>query len=128
MDDFTLADVYEHAAKIGQDIETLIREYGEGSVEQLMPKIVFTLEQLEGLAERRQKDVATISDLNAQKERLSIECTRESAYKRQAEEVMDLQEKLYMCDSKSRVHIKASSYVFKGLPSFSANPQFTPKR
>ena len=88
MDDFTLADVYEHAAKIGQDIEHLIRDYGESSVEELMPKIVFTLEQLEGLADRRQKDVATINDLNGDKERLSIECKKETAYRRQAEEVI----------------------------------------
>ena len=87
MDDFTLADVYEHAAKIGQDIERLIRDYGEGSVEELMPKVVFTLEQLEGLADRRQKDLGIINDLNAEKERLSIECKRVTAYRRQAEEV-----------------------------------------
>ena len=87
MDDFTLADVYEHAAKIGQDMEQLILKYGEDSVEGLMPKIVFTLEQLEGLADRRQKDIATISDLNAEKEKLSIECKKEGAYRRQADEV-----------------------------------------
>ena len=87
MDDFTVADVYEHAAKIGQDIEQLIRDYGENSVEELMPKIVFTLEQLEGLAQRRQKDVGTISDLTAEKERLLIECKKEAAIKRQLEEV-----------------------------------------
>ena len=87
MDDFTLADVYEHAAKIGQDIEQLIRSYGESSVEELMPKIVFTLEQLEGFADRRQKDIGTISDLIAEKERLSIECKKESVYRRQADEV-----------------------------------------
>eukprot|EP00112_Aurelia_sp_Birch-Aquarium-sp1_P003965 Seg1450.12 transcript_id=Seg1450.12/GoldUCD/mRNA.D3Y31 product="RILP-like protein-like" protein_id=Seg1450.12/GoldUCD/D3Y31 len=94
MDDFTVADVYEHAAKIGQDIEQLIRDYGEDSVEELMPKIVFTLEQLEGLAERKQKDVGTISDLVAEKERLLIECKKEAAIKRQLEEKVDYLEDL----------------------------------
>jgi len=101
MDDFTLADVYEHAAKIGQDIEQLIRNYGEGSVEELMPKIVFTLEQLEGLADRRQKDMAKINELNAEKERLSIECKKESAYRRQADEKIEYMETMMNEDTKS---------------------------
>ena len=87
MDDFTLADVYEHAAKIGQDIEQMIRDHGEKSVEAIMPKIVYTLEQLEGLAEKRQKDMTVIDNLNREKEKLFVEWKKESAFKRQMEEV-----------------------------------------
>ncbi len=87
MDDFSVADVYEHAAKIGQDIDLMIREYGEKSVQQIMPKIVFILEQLEGLAEKVQRDTTVISDLNTEKEKLAIECKKETALKRQVEEV-----------------------------------------
>eukprot|EP00795_Rhopilema_esculentum_P015367 gene15367-6599_t len=104
MDDFTVADVYEHAAKIGQDIERLIRDYGESSVEDLMPKIVFTLEQLEGLAERRHKDTSAIDVLNAEKERLLIECKREALIRRQTEEKVEYLENMMNDDTKSMQH------------------------
>ncbi len=90
MDEFTVADVYEHAAKIGQDIDHMIRNYGESSVEQIMPKIVFTLEQLEGLTEKVQKDTSVINELNAEKEKYVIQCKKESALKRQLEEVKEI--------------------------------------
>eukprot|EP00794_Sanderia_malayensis_P014209 gene14209-15692_t len=101
MDEFTVADVYEHAAKIGQDIEHMIRNYGEDSVEQLMPKVVFTLEQLEGLAEKVQKDATTINELNAEKEKLFINCKKEAALKRQLEEKVDYLEDLLNEDTKN---------------------------
>ena len=47
-----MTDVYEHAALIGKDIEAMVNEYGEKVIEKIMPKIVYVLEQLEGLAER----------------------------------------------------------------------------
>ena len=83
-----MADVYEHAAQIGQDIENMIKEYGHESVDELMPKIVFILEQLESFAEKRQKDLTLINDLKIEREKLAIEAKRETAFKRRLEEVM----------------------------------------
>ena len=85
--EFTVSDVYEHAALIGKDIETIVNDYGKDAIEEIMPKIVYVLEQLEGLAEKRQSDKEKIEELIIEKERLVIHTKRDEAVQRQLEEV-----------------------------------------
>lgn len=84
----SVADVYEHAALIGKDIESMVSEYGEKVIENIMPKIVYVLEQLETLAEKCDTDQQRINDLTMERERLIIHTKRDEAIQRQLHEVI----------------------------------------
>lgn len=85
--DFTVADVYQHAAMIGQDIEVIVNDYGKEAIEEIMPKIVYVLEKLEALAERRKLDQERMDELTLEKDKLLIHTKRDEAIQRQLEEV-----------------------------------------
>ena len=86
-DEISVSDVYQHAAMIGQDIEVIVNDYGKEAIEEIMPKIVYVLEQLEGLAEKRKLDQERIEQLMIEKESLLIHTNRDEAIQRQLEEV-----------------------------------------
>ena len=85
--EFTTADVFEHATLIGRDIECIVNEYGNEVIEDLMPKIVYLLEQLEVFTEECKTNDERIEELNIEKERLLIHTKRDEAIQRQLEEV-----------------------------------------
>jgi len=88
----SVSDVYDHAALIGKDIEAMVNQYGEKSIEHIMPKIVYVLEQLEDLAEKCATDQQRIKELMVERESLIIHTKRDEAIQRQ------LQEKLLYTD------------------------------
>lgn len=84
---FSVADVYEHAASIGKDIEYIVNQYGKEAIEEIMPKIVYVLEQLERLAETHHQDNGHIQDLMMERDKLIIHSKRDEAIQRELEEV-----------------------------------------
>ena len=64
----TVADVYEYAALIGQDIENIVNQYGKEIIQEIMPKIVFILEKLEGIVEENKQAQERIKFLLIEKE------------------------------------------------------------
>ena len=85
--EFTTADVFEHATLIGRDIEHIVGEYGNDVIEDLMPKIIYLLEQLEVFTQECKTNEERIEELNIEKERLIIHTKRDEAIQRQLEEV-----------------------------------------
>ncbi|XP_060068995.1 RILP-like protein 1 isoform X2 [Ylistrum balloti] len=69
----SVVDVYDQAAVIGKEFEKLIEGYGVDAVTDLMPKVIKSLEQLETLAARYEKETSEISDLKFLIEKLEIE-------------------------------------------------------
>jgi len=97
---FAVSDVYEHAASIGKDIEQIVQEYGKEAIEDIMPKIVYVLEQLETLAERHQDDQEKLAGLMIEREKFMIHANRDKAIQRQLEEKLAYMEGLVTKDKK----------------------------
>jgi len=98
--EFTTADVFEHAALIGKDIELIVNDYGNDVIEDIMPKIVYLLEQLEGLTEKQKENEEKIQELRIEKERLLIHTKRDEAIQREMEEKLYYLETLVTADTK----------------------------
>lgn len=71
--DVSVTDVYDQAAGIAREFDKIINNYGNDAVTELMPKVIHTLEQLESLASRYEKDNEEISQLRASVEKLESE-------------------------------------------------------
>ena len=68
-----VVDVYDIAASIGKEFETIIDTYGPQAVTELMPKVINILEHLEGLAGKNQKEDAEIQELRFAVKQLQTE-------------------------------------------------------
>ena len=71
--DVTVTDVYDQAAGIAREFDRLIHSYGNEAVTELMPKVIRTLEHLESLATRYERDNEEIAQLRATVEKLESE-------------------------------------------------------
>ncbi|KAL9981913.1 hypothetical protein ACROYT_G010677 [Oculina patagonica] len=84
--DLTIADVYEDASLIGQDIEKIIEHFGHDTMTDLMPKIVRVLEKLEIVVGEKEKDKLEIAELKLENERLYLDIKREASQRRKLDE------------------------------------------
>lgn len=85
--ELTIADVYEDASLIGQDIEKIIEHFGHDAMTDLMPKIVRVLEKLEIVVGEKEKDKLEIAELKLENERLYLDIKREASQRRRLDEV-----------------------------------------
>ncbi len=69
----SVVDVYDIAAAIGKEFETIIDNHGPEAVTELMPKVISVLEHLEILAAKNQKENAEIGELRFAVEKLQAE-------------------------------------------------------
>lgn len=69
----SVTDVYDQAAGIAHEFDKLIQNYGNDSVTELMPRVIKSLEQLENLASRYEKDLEEINQLRYKVEKLEAE-------------------------------------------------------
>ncbi|XP_047141871.1 RILP-like protein 1 isoform X2 [Hydra vulgaris] len=103
----TVADVYEYATLIGQDIEDIVNQYGKEIIQEIMPKIVFVLEKLEKLVEEKKYCEERVQNLLIEKEQLTIHSKRDEAILRQQKEKIGYLEELISGDKKileDRIH------------------------
>ncbi|OWF36909.1 RILP-like protein-like [Mizuhopecten yessoensis] len=87
IDNISVVDVYDQAAGIGKEFEKLIEGYGVEAVTDLMPKVIKSLEQLETLAARYEKETNEISDLKFLIEKLEVEKNEKQQERLRYEEV-----------------------------------------
>lgn len=85
--DLTIADVYEDASLIGQDIEKIIERFGHDTMTDLMPKVIRVLEKLEIVVGEKEKDKLEIAELKLENERLYLDIKREASQRRKLDEV-----------------------------------------
>uniref|UniRef100_A0A0B6ZNV6 RH1 domain-containing protein n=1 Tax=Arion vulgaris TaxID=1028688 RepID=A0A0B6ZNV6_9EUPU len=69
----SVTDVYDQAAGIAHEFDKLIHNFGNDSVTELMPRVIRSLEQLETLASRYEKDADEISQLRYKVDKLESE-------------------------------------------------------
>jgi len=74
----SVTDVYDQAAGIAHEFDKLINTYGNDAVTELMPKVIRSLEQLETLTCRYEKDVEEINQLQYKVEKLESEKAEKS--------------------------------------------------
>ncbi|CAH8524230.1 unnamed protein product [Schistosoma turkestanicum] len=69
----SVLDVYDIAASIGKEFETIIGKYGPYSVSNLMPKVISVLEELEDFATKFESEGREIVTLQTAVHRLELE-------------------------------------------------------
>ena len=114
----TVVDVYDLAASIGKEFETIIDNYGPEVVTELMPKVINVLEHLEILSTRNQKENAEINDLKYTIERLHAEKKSKAEERARFEEVSSELSAGQSCLSQehlSRLGIPAGPFL-PGIP------------
>lgn len=72
-DVISITDVYDQAAGIAHEFDKLIHNFGNESVTELMPRVIKSLEQLETLATRYERDAEEINQLRYKVEKLESE-------------------------------------------------------
>jgi hypothetical protein len=71
--EYTVADVYDDAAVIGQELEKIITNYGADILKDLMPKVVRVLELLENFIIKNEKENDEITELKTRINILEVE-------------------------------------------------------
>jgi len=88
-----VADVYDIAADIGREFETLIDSHGAEHVTSLMQKVISALEHLEQLSSERDKEKTTIDHLQGLVKHLELEDSKKlEERQRNAKELEQVEE------------------------------------
>lgn len=90
IDDIAVVDVYDLATDIGKEYERIIDRYGTDAVTGIMPKIINTLELLEALATKNERENAIIQELREKIAQLESEKSEKAEYRRRFERVNSL--------------------------------------
>ncbi|KAK3084923.1 hypothetical protein FSP39_021516 [Pinctada imbricata] len=89
----SVVDVYDQAAEIGKEFEKLIEGHGVEAVTDLMPKVIKSLEQLELLASKYEKESSEINELRSMIEKLETEKNERAQERlRYEEELLQIEE------------------------------------
>jgi len=89
----SVPDVYDMAADIGREFETLIDSHGADHVTGLMQKVISALEHLEALSGERDQERATIDSLQSQVKHLELEDSKKlEERQRNAKELEQVEE------------------------------------
>ncbi|CAH1802472.1 unnamed protein product [Owenia fusiformis] len=101
----TVVDVYDTASSIGKEFERIIDLYGADAVTGLMPKVIRTLEQLEFLANKHEKENADIADLQFTIERLEQQKNSRSEEKTRYEGELEQIEESWRSETKDLLEV-----------------------
>lgn len=83
----SVTDVYDQAAGIAHEFDRMIQSYGNESVTELMPKVIKSLEQLENLAGRYERDVEEINQLRYKVEKMEADKTERAQERARLDQV-----------------------------------------
>ena len=91
--ELSVADVYDIAADIGREFESLIDSHGAEHVTKLMQKVISALEHLELLSAEKDKEKATIDNLQSLVKHLELEDSKKvEERQRNAKELEQIEE------------------------------------
>ncbi|CAG0890896.1 unnamed protein product [Cyprideis torosa] len=77
----TLVEVYDLAAGVGREFESMIEQFGAENIRGLMGKVISILERLEGLAVQNEVDESRVNDLEAKVKQLETERMERAEYR-----------------------------------------------
>ncbi|XP_067637350.1 RILP-like protein homolog [Eurosta solidaginis] len=105
IDDIAVVDVYDLASDIGKEYERIIDRYGTDAVTDLMPKIINTLELLEALATKNERENVTIQELRDKITQLESEKSEKAEYRRRFEREMEVLEEQWRTETNELVEM-----------------------
>ncbi|XP_030379449.1 RILP-like protein homolog [Scaptodrosophila lebanonensis] len=108
IDDIGVVDVYDLASDIGKEYERIMDRYGTDSVSGLMPKIINTLELLEALATKNERENATIQELRDKIAQLESEKLEKAEFRRRFEKELELIEEQWRSETNELVDLVSS--------------------
>ncbi|XP_028035231.1 RILP-like protein homolog isoform X1 [Bombyx mandarina] len=98
-DDVTVVDVYDLASDIGKECEIIIEKYGPDAVTALLPKVINTLELLENLAVRNEKENQALQELTAKISQLENDKIEKAEYRQRFEKEIEAIEEQWRTES-----------------------------
>ncbi|KAA3679289.1 RILP-like protein 1 [Paragonimus westermani] len=96
---FTSMDVYDAASSIGHDCQLIIGEYGPEILQNLMPKVVAMLEELEACALYCEKEKDEITRLQEMAEVLRVDCRAQVEQKEKSDKTLEQLEQSWYCET-----------------------------
>lgn len=87
IEEIGVVDVYELASQIGKECEKIIEKFGADSVTNLMPVVINTLELLEAVTAKSERDNTTIQELNEKIQKLEGDKIEKAEYRKRFEQV-----------------------------------------
>ncbi|ESO95521.1 hypothetical protein LOTGIDRAFT_117089 [Lottia gigantea] len=103
----SVTDVYDQAAGIAQEFDKLITNYGNESITDLMPKVIRTLEQLENLATKYEKENDEITELRSVVDKLEAEKNEKAQERARFEQELENIEDNWQCEVKELISINS---------------------
>ncbi|XP_034098094.1 RILP-like protein homolog [Drosophila albomicans] len=108
IDDIGVVDVYDLASDIGKEYERIMDRYGTDAVSGLMPKIINTLELLEALATKNERENTTIEELREKIAQLESEKLEKAEFRRRFEKELELIEEQWRSETNELVDLVSS--------------------
>ncbi|XP_061403003.1 RILP-like protein homolog [Musca vetustissima] len=99
IDDIGVVDVYDLASDIGKEYEKIIDRFGTEAATGLMPKIINTLELLEALATKNERENATIQELKEKIAQLESEKNEKAEFRRRFEKELEMIEEQWRTET-----------------------------
>ncbi|KAF7260355.1 hypothetical protein EG68_02336 [Paragonimus skrjabini miyazakii] len=96
---FTSMDVYDAASSIGHDCQLIVGEYGPEILQNLMPKVVAMLEELEACALYCEKEKDEITRLQEMAEVLRVDCRAQVEQKEKSDKTLEQLEQSWYCET-----------------------------
>ena len=108
IDDIGVVDVYDLASDIGKEYEKIIDRYGTEAATGLMPKIINTLELLEALATKNERENATIQELKDKIAQLESEKSEKAEFRRRFEKELEMIEEQWRTETNDLADLVSS--------------------
>ncbi|XP_044317039.1 RILP-like protein homolog isoform X2 [Drosophila rhopaloa] len=108
IDDIGVVDVYDLASDIGKEYERIMDRFGTDAVSGLMPKIINTLELLEALATKNERENATILELRDKVVQLESEKLEKAEFRRRFDKELELIEEQWRSETNELVDLVSS--------------------
>lgn len=108
IDDIGVVDVYDLASDIGKEYEKIIDRFGTEAATGLMPKIINTLELLEALATKNERENVTIQELKDRIAQLESEKTEKAEFRRRFEKELEMIEEQWRTETNDLADLVSS--------------------
>lgn len=108
IDDIGVVDVYDLASDIGKEYEKIIDRFGTEAATGLMPKIINTLELLEALATKNERENTTIQELKDKIAQLESEKSEKAEFRRRFEKELEMIEEQWRTETNDLADLVSS--------------------
>ncbi|KAL5277951.1 RILPL1 family protein [Megaselia abdita] len=108
IEEIGVVDVYELASDIGKECEKIIEKFGADSVTNLMPVVINTLELLEAVTAKTERDNTTIQELTEKIQKLEGDKIEKAEYRKRFEQEIEAIEEQWRQETQELVDLVAN--------------------